>query len=213
MAKSKPKAAAVYIDPSTLVPWDKNPRNNEAAIGKVATSIERFGFASPIVARTEDGRIIAGHTRHAASLRLGLKEVPVRFLDVDEQTASALALADNRLGEIAEWDESGLQAILDSLQADGFDLDEIGWPEEDEELIESAAGNQDPPEVHFSEIIGETNQYVVLKFESEIDWLQAQSILDIETVTSKRQNGKPWSSGIGRVLDGAPVLAKLTGAE
>ena len=49
------EAAAVYVDPSGLTPWNKNPRHNEAAIDEVAKSIERFGFASPIVARTADG--------------------------------------------------------------------------------------------------------------------------------------------------------------
>ena len=80
-------AAAVYVDPGTLTPWEQNPRDNEEAIDKVARSIERFGFASPIIARTADGRVIAGHTRLAAALRLDLKDVPVRFLDLAEQPA------------------------------------------------------------------------------------------------------------------------------
>jgi ParB-like chromosome segregation protein Spo0J len=120
-------AAAVYVDPNTLTPWAENPRNNEEAIGKVAKSIQRFGFASPIVARTEDGRIIAGHTRHAAALRLGLEDVPVRFLDIDEQQASALALADNRLGQIATWDDDALTSILEDLAANDVDIEDLGW--------------------------------------------------------------------------------------
>ena len=124
-------AAAVYVDPSTLVPWDKNPRNNAEAIKQVAKSIERFGFASPIVARQADGRIIAGHTRHAAALRLGLEDVPVRFLDIDEQKASALALADNKIGEIATWNDDTLGEILAELEQDGFDLDGLGWDEDE----------------------------------------------------------------------------------
>jgi ParB-like chromosome segregation protein Spo0J len=134
------EAAAVYVDPATLTPWSQNPRNNEEAIAKVARSIERFGFASPIVARTADGRIIAGHTRHAAAMSLGLRDVPVRFLDIDEQKASALALADNRLGEIATWDDEGLSAILEGLAAEDVDLDGLGWDESslDELLGESS---------------------------------------------------------------------------
>jgi ParB-like chromosome segregation protein Spo0J len=120
-------AAAVYVDPKTLTPWDKNPRNNAEAIKQVAKSIERFGFASPIVARQADGRIIAGHTRHAAALKLGLEDVPVRFLDIDEQKASALALADNKIGEIATWNDDTLGEILAELEQDGFDLDGLGW--------------------------------------------------------------------------------------
>ena len=134
------EAAAVYVDPATLTPWSRNPRNNEEAIAKVARSIQRFGFASPIVARTADGRIIAGHTRHAAAMSLGLRDVPVRFLDIDEQKASALALADNRLGEIATWDDEGLAAILEGLAAEDVDLDGLGWDESslDELLGESS---------------------------------------------------------------------------
>jgi len=121
------EAAAVYVDPGTLTPWEQNPRDNEEAIEQVARSIERFGFASPIIARQADGRVIAGHTRLSAALRLGLKDVPVRFLDLDDQMASALALADNRLGEIATWTDDTLAEVLSALEEDGVDLDGLGW--------------------------------------------------------------------------------------
>ncbi len=128
MAKVKSQdAAAVYVNPSTLTAWDQNPRDNSDAISKVADSINRWGFASPIVARSQDGRVIAGHTRLAAALSLGLDSVPVRFMDLDEQSANALALADNRLGEVADWDVDTLTDILQSLQEDGVDLDGLGW--------------------------------------------------------------------------------------
>ena len=52
-----------YVDIDTLKEWEHNPRNNELAIAKVARSIERFGFASPVIAREEDNMVIAGHTR------------------------------------------------------------------------------------------------------------------------------------------------------
>ncbi len=121
------EAAAVYVDPGTLTPWEQNPRDNEEAIEQVARSIERFGFASPIIARQADGRVIAGHTRLSAALRLGLTDVPVRFLDLDDQMASALALADNRLGEIATWTDDTLAEVLTALEEDGVDLDGLGW--------------------------------------------------------------------------------------
>ena len=73
MAKKKSngaEAAAEWVAPKDLVPWKDNPRINEHAIDKVAASIERFGFGTPIVARKSDGRIIAGHTRREAALRL-----------------------------------------------------------------------------------------------------------------------------------------------
>ena len=140
------KAAAVYVDPNTLTPWDKNPRNNAEAIKQVAKSIERFGFASPIVARQADGRIIAGHTRHSAALKLGLEDVPVRFLDIDEQKASALALADNKIGEIATWNDDTLGEILAELEQDGFDLDGLGWSDNELDGLLDSMRPEEPEE-------------------------------------------------------------------
>lgn len=105
-------SAAEWVELSKLVPWDKNPRKNDEAVQRVADSIRRFGFASPIIARKENFEIIAGHTRWKASKLLGLKTVPVRLLDVSERDAHLLALADNKVGEIAEWDDAKVAEIL-----------------------------------------------------------------------------------------------------
>jgi hypothetical protein len=64
-------------------------------------------------------------------------------------------------------------------------------------------------EVKFSEAISESNNYIVLKFDNDIDWLAAQTHFNLETVTAKRQNGKPWSQGVGRVVDGASYINSL----
>jgi len=132
--------AAVMVDPSTLKPWPKNPRKNDGEpVEKVAESIKRFGFAAPIVARSETREIIAGHTRWKAATKLKLAAVPVRFLDIDEREAHLLALADNRLGELAEWDTPELHALLAS-----YDLGDqmiAGWTEKDMRELERAARN------------------------------------------------------------------------
>lgn len=129
------KAPAEWVKIDDLKPWDDNPRNNQHAIEKVAQSIKRFGFGAPIIARKEDGEVIAGHTRLEAAKHLKLKEVPVRFLDLDPVDAHLLALADNKLGEVAEWDDLKLKDIfekesfaVDDLFIAGFDagaLDDI----------------------------------------------------------------------------------------
>lgn len=121
--------AAEWVAPSALKPWPKNPRKNDGAIAKVAESIRRFGFAAPIVARRESKEIIAGHTRWKAAKRLGLERVPVRFVDLSEAEAHALALADNRLGEIAEWDTPELKTLLTELDEATAVI--AGWDELD----------------------------------------------------------------------------------
>ena len=129
------------MDPATLVPWDRNPRQNNHAVEHIANSIQRFGFASPIVARREDLRVIAGHTRLRAALQLGLEQVPVRLLDVSTEEADALALADNKLGEIADWDDDALAALLSELE----DADGLGWSEGEISKLVGALDVQ-PPE-------------------------------------------------------------------
>ena len=133
MGKKKQESIGEYVDIDSLVEWEHNPRINTEAISKVARSIERFGFASPIIAREEDKMVIAGHTRIAAARSLGLQTVPVRFMKLNRTEAELLAIADNKLGEISDWDESMLKDILSVLPEN--DLDDIGFSNEELELL------------------------------------------------------------------------------
>ena len=119
--------AATWFDVNKLSPWDKNPRINDHVIDRVMESIRGFGFGAPIVARKEDSRIIAGHTRLLAAKELGMKFVPVRFLDISEADAKLYALADNKLSEYARWDDPGLAEVLAELtEEDGMTLEDLG---------------------------------------------------------------------------------------
>lgn len=121
--------AAQYIDIDELIPHPDNPRINDHAVEEVAGSIKRFGFAAPIIARREDNTVIAGHTRLKAAKKLGLSKVPVRFMDLDPVDAKLLMLADNKIGERADWNDDALQAIFEELQDE--DLSGLGWDEEE----------------------------------------------------------------------------------
>lgn len=148
-------AAVISVEESVplaaLHPWEKNPRRNADAINKVAESIRQFGFAAPIVARKSDGRIIAGHTRYEAAKVLGLKGVPVRWLELNDHDAGLLTLADNRLGDIATWDPTALKEVLGFYAVN--DLAVTGFqPAELADLMkeaDDAAGDADkePPAV------------------------------------------------------------------
>ena len=122
-----------FEDINSIVEWDKNPRNNTEAIDKVAQSIKRFGFASPIIVRKEDRTIIAGHTRFQAAKKLGLKTIPVRFMDLDPTDAELLAIADNKIGEIAERNDQMLAQLLQSY--DSTDIEVLGFDEAEIEDI------------------------------------------------------------------------------
>jgi DNA modification methylase len=115
-----------------LHPDPVNPRRiDEVELEALERSIQAFGFLQPIVARREDRMVIGGEQRHKAALRLGLKEVPVVFVDVTVEEARVLNLALNRIH--GDWDEPLLARLLADLEAtpdtdlslSGFGDDEI----------------------------------------------------------------------------------------
>ncbi len=116
-----------------LIPYARNPRtHSDAQVAQIAASIAEFGFNNPILVDTKDG-IIAGHGRLLAARKLQLAEVPVIVLDhLTEAQKRAYILADNQLALNAGWDDTLLAAELAALQNEDFNLDLIGF--EDEEL-------------------------------------------------------------------------------
>lgn len=129
-------------------PYENNPRVNDGAVGAVAESIREFGFQQPIVV-DRDGVIIAGHTRYKAAQKLGLTEVPVVVAgNLTDEQVRAYRLADNKTGELAEWDFSALEEELAGIgELDmslfGFEPKEMKEPEE----ITEDDYEEEPPEV------------------------------------------------------------------
>jgi site-specific DNA-methyltransferase (adenine-specific) len=144
-----------------LRPYENNPRNNEQAVEAVANSIKEFGFKVPIVA-TIDGEIVNGHTRFKAAKFLKLKTVPVLIADdLTEEQIKAFRLADNKTGELADWDVELLYSELDELT--GFDMTMFGFEdidfslddfEEDEKETgeEADIDSEEKPKVEYGDI-------------------------------------------------------------
>ena len=96
-----------------IIPYDKNPRKNDKAVDKVANSIRAFGFQSPIII-DEQNVIICGHTRFKAAKKLGLKQVPcIVATGLTDAEIRAYRIADNKVGELAEWDKDLLASELE----------------------------------------------------------------------------------------------------
>ena len=187
-----------------LTPYEKNPRKNDDAVQYVAESIKEFGFKVPIVIDSNNV-IVAGHTRFKAAKKLNITEVPCIVADdLSEEQIKAFRLADNKVSEFSKWDNSLLDAELFDID---FDMCLFGFEAkgEDEENIEG--------EVQFTESLDEKHNYLVLLFDNEIDWLQAQSLFDIKPVKeySSRKDGsiKKDTKGVGRVLNGSKALSIL----
>ncbi len=132
-----------------LIPYARNARTHSAEqVAQVAASIAEFGWTNPILAGA-DGIVIAGHARLLAARKLGMTEVPVIVLDhLTESQRRALVLADNRLALNAGWDEEMLRVEMAALDEDGFNLELVGFTDEEiEDLLrdpeEGSAGNTD----------------------------------------------------------------------
>ena len=115
-----------------LLPCARNSRvHSDEQIAQVAASIREFGWTNPVLVGPDDG-IIAGHARVLAARRLGMAEVPVIVLGhLSEMQRRALVIADNKLALNAGWHEEMLRAEVASLQEDGFDLDVVGFSDEE----------------------------------------------------------------------------------
>ena len=107
---------------SEIHPYEKNPRFNDGAVEAVANSIKEFGFQQPIVV-DKDLVVVVGHTRLKAAEQLGLTEVPVVIAEnLTPEQVQAYRIADNKTGEIAEWNMDLLKGELQALKDAGFDL-------------------------------------------------------------------------------------------
>jgi DNA modification methylase len=115
-----------------LIPYARNSRtHSDPQVAQIAASIAEFGFNNPILVDTNAG-IIAGHGRLLAARKLNLGEVPVIVLDhLSEIQKRAFILADNRLAELAGWDDDMLRLELKALEEADLNLDLTGFSDED----------------------------------------------------------------------------------
>ncbi|MBL0320101.1 MAG: site-specific DNA-methyltransferase [Alphaproteobacteria bacterium] len=121
-----------FIPVTQLIPYARNARtHSEEQVSQIAGSIAEFGFVNPIL-MGDDNIIIAGHGRLSAAQRLGLKEVPTIILShLTENQRRALIIADNKIALNAGWDEEMLRLELQELKLDDFNLELIGFSDEE----------------------------------------------------------------------------------
>lgn len=150
----------------------------------------------------------------------GSELIAIRRTDLKTRDAKrkALAIADNRTNDLSAFDDAKVAAIFQDLEDfaanTGFTDKEIA------ELMaaqDAASENieqfgDEKPEIEFSEELLECHNYVVLFFDNEVDWLQIQTLLGLQTV--KDSSSKPGyiRTGTGRVIRGAEALNKILGA-
>lgn len=141
-----------YVKVADLIPYDKNPRNNTPAVDACAESIKAFGFGQPIVI-DENNVIVCGHTRLAASKKIGLEVIPcIRRTDLTPEQIRAYRVVDNKISELSEWNEDLLKTeILDlpefNFGSFGFDMDDFTTDMGDADTTEDEFDVDAVPEV------------------------------------------------------------------
>jgi len=137
----------VYRQIDTVKLDPANPRrHSKKQVRQIANSIEAFGLITPILI-DRNGNVIAGHGRLLACRLLGITEVPTLCLDhLTPAQARAFMIADNRLTEIATWDDRLLAQQLKDLSLIGldFNIEDTGF--EMGEIDLRIASLEDPPE-------------------------------------------------------------------
>lgn len=155
-----------------------NPRKiSQQQMDSLKASIERFGFVDPVIVNDRTGVLVGGHQRIKAAKELGLKQVPVVAVNLDEAEEKALNVALNKIS--GEWDLDLLKGVLDDVQAGGLDLSLTGFTD-DEWLA----------------ITGDTTTDLV-------GLTDADNVPDIdETVEPTTRSGDLWILGNHRLLCG-----------
>jgi DNA modification methylase len=138
-----------------LIPYANNSRtHSEDQINQIVSSINEWGFTTPILI-DDKNQIIAGHGRTMAAKKAGIKEVPcIVASGWSDAQKKAYVIADNKLALNAGWDEELLKIEIQELGELDFDLDLIGFDEDElndilggVELVEGLTDEDEVPDL------------------------------------------------------------------
>lgn len=124
------------LPPSDLQPDPCNARkHSQRQITRLKAVINEFGFTNPILV-DEHLNVIAGHARLEAAKALRLEKVPcLRLEHLSEAQKTALALADNKLGDMSQFDPELLARQLAELCAIDFTIELTGFDTAEVDLL------------------------------------------------------------------------------
>ena len=190
-----------------LIPYKKNPKKHDVQdINLIIKSIERNGFGENLLVCPETMEVLSGNGRLMAAKKMGLDKVPVVYAPegLTEKQKADLVIASNKLVEVSGYNDN-LQILIDMFE---LNPEDFGM-----QAIENAVAEMEDeePEVPFTEELREEHNYIVLYFDNDVDWLQAETLFSKYLTTKQALNSKEGfrKMGVGRVVRGADVLKDL----
>lgn len=121
----RPEIAHLAVPIDSVTPYPNNPRNGDTEA--ITASLRAHGQYRPVVVRRSTGEVLAGNHTYAAMMEMGATQIAATFVDVDDDQAARIVLADNRTSDLARYDLGVLDDLLASLP-DPFD-GSTGWTE------------------------------------------------------------------------------------
>lgn len=201
MQITKVKIGDIRINPD-------NPRIiKDYKFKKLVKSIKEFPEMleiRPIVVNDENV-ILGGNMRYKACQDANIDEVYIiKAKDLSEEQQKEFLIKDN--SGFGEWDWD--------ILANNWDQDKLGeWgldvPYTDDDVQEMNNPMNEQSEKPFATELDTQSNYLILKFDTDIDWIQAKTVFGLKTETARRSNGKAWSQGIGRVINGTEAINKI----
>ena len=192
------------IEINKLKPATYNPRQiSTKQYNDLKKSIQKFDLVDPIIVN-KDMTVIGGHQRLKICKELKYKDVDCVVLDLSKEQERELNVRLNKSGGEFDVDILANEFDIDELTDWGFKHIELGL-----NIDKLDAPENIDTEHPFATELDFSNNYIVLKFDNDIDWIQAKTLFELKTETERRTNGKAWSKGIGRGLNGSDAIKKI----
>jgi ParB-like chromosome segregation protein Spo0J len=125
------------------------------------------------VAQVSTGHILVGNHRYLAAKEAGIDTLPVMWVDVDDNRALKILLADNRTNDLSGYDNKALTELLAEMSNAG-ELDGTGYNESDLDALiqDMASGDGESTEGADETSQIEDNFLVVIECANEDDQLK-----------------------------------------
>lgn len=162
--------AIEMVDVDSLIVHPRNPRTGD--LSSIIQSIEHNGWYGTIVAQRSTNYVLAGNHRLMAAQSVGLTSVPVYWVDVDDATAQRILIADNRINDLATYDDNALRELLTDMAANN-NIDGTGWVVADIEKLLGDLEDEWRPDTDTDPVDLKGEYHLLIVFKSEHEQRQA----------------------------------------